>query len=153
APLHRRLGVRDPRIERRDGPRDGFRLTLDRLAVTGELTVLEHDGLAGLVEHRHELEIRGELAVDRGDRLGESLAPPGIDRKRTCEPAHCGHPRGGYRNDQADEPHAGIVARRTVRIVRGSLIHRMYDARAAPSPRADDLQPALPRRRSGAGRG
>src|SRR5439155_20993986 len=97
--------------------------------------------------------IRGELAVARGDRLGESLAPPGIDRKRTCEPAHRGHPRGGDRNDQADERHAGIVACRTVRIVRGSLIHLMYDARDAPSPRADDGQPVLPRRRTGAARG
>src|SRR2546427_10543091 len=154
AALHRRLGVGNARIERRDRLRDVWSLTLDRLAVASELTVLEDDRLTGLIEHRHELEIRGELAVDGGDRLGESLAPLGIDRERTGEPEGRGRPRGGDRNEQTDDGHAlEIVARPAVRIARGTFIHLMYYDRRDPTSRADDSQPVLPGRRPGAGRG
>src|SRR2546427_511295 len=143
AALHRRLGVGNPRIERRDRLRDVWSLTLDRLAVASELTVLEDDRLTGLIEHRHELEIGGELAVDGGDRLGESLAPLGIHRERTGEPEGRGRPRGGDRNDQTDDGHAlEIVARPAVRIVRATFIHLMYDDRRASPTRPCRTSPA-----------
>jgi hypothetical protein len=63
----------------------GREADLDGRAVPGKLTVLEDDSLLGLIEHRRQLEIGGELTVDRCDR---ALKSPSLLRIGFAEPAH-----------------------------------------------------------------
>ena len=53
--------------------------------VPGEFPVLEDDGLLRLIEHRHQLEVRGELAIDVPDGAFEL---PSLRRVRSAEEAH-----------------------------------------------------------------
>ena len=74
-----------------------------------ELAVLKDHRLLRLIEHRGELEIRCELAVDRLHRFGEPRALLGVTRERPREP------REGRRESSSEGrgkvSHAPIVAR------------------------------------------
>ena len=75
----------------------------------GELAVLERHRLLCLIEHRGELQIRGELAVDRIHRGADAAPLLGIRRERTREPPYrrC----GGGDDRGKDVGHRPIVAR------------------------------------------
>src|SRR5207249_9751782 len=109
APLHRRLRERHAVVELRDRRRGGSRVPRQGRAVPGELAVLERDRLLRLVEHRGELEVCGELAVDGTHRVRQFAPLLRIGYERTREPADdCsdgGHDRGN------EIGHAPIVPR------------------------------------------
>ena len=102
APLHRALGLWDAGIEIRERRECRCGLVFDRRPVARELAVLEHDGLLCLVEHRRELEIARELAVERGRRLGQGGTPRRVCPQRSCEPRR----RRADRHDDAGD-HVG----------------------------------------------
>ncbi len=78
APLHRRLGVGDPGVKVGQRSEGGDQTALDGLAVADEFTVLQYDRLMGLIEHRCQLEIRGELTIDVRGRTLESPLRLGV---------------------------------------------------------------------------
>lgn len=78
--------------------------------MAGELAVLERDRLLCLIEHRCELEVRRQLAVDGAYRVGELALLGRIRRERPREPADHGSGRG--HDDGNDIWHGAIVPRR-----------------------------------------
>lgn len=74
APLHRRLGLWDPAIQIGQERVRGGHLSRDDSGVQSPLAVLQDKGLFRLVEHRGQLEVSRELAVDgRGGTIEGDL--------------------------------------------------------------------------------
>ena len=107
--LHGRFRERHLVVQLRDRGGGRRRVSREDRAVSGELAVFERHRLLRLVEHRGELEVGRELAIDRVHRVRE-LAPLGrVRRQRTREPAEGGSGRGDDRGHEIG--HDPIVPR------------------------------------------
>lgn len=78
AALHRVFRLGHPRVHVGEVPVRVVDLRLEDGTVTRELTVLEHDRLVCLIEHRRQLEVARELPGDRVRGSAETLAGRGV---------------------------------------------------------------------------